>query len=80
MTSHMCIVRVKIESKISAWEIRRLVIHSFIQQTLNDYYISGTTVARPGGVAVIKIDKNTCALGELFNINKDKGKCIVCQI
>ena len=61
MSSHIWTVKkkVKIESMISPWRIQRMLIHSFIQQTLNDYCIQDNNVLGPEGISVNKIDKNT---------------------
>ena len=66
VSSHIWTVKkkVKIESRISAWGIQRMLIHSFIQQTLNDYCIPDNNALGPEGISVNKIDKNTPSLRE----------------
>ena len=46
-----------------------MLIHSFIQQTLNGYCIPDNNVLGPEGISVNKIDKNTPSLRE-----SDKNK------
>lgn len=41
-----------------------MLIHSFIQQTLNDYCIPDNNALGPEGISVNKIDKNTPSLRE----------------
>lgn len=41
-----------------------MLIHSFIQQTLNGYCIPDNNVLGPEGISVNKIDKNTPSLRE----------------
>lgn len=46
--------KVKIESRISAWRIQRMLIHSFIQRILNDYCIPDNNVLGLEGISVNK--------------------------
>ena len=57
MSSHIWTVKkkVKIASRISVWRIQRMLIHSFIQQTLNGYCIPDNNVLGPEGISVNKI-------------------------
>ena len=83
VTSHIWMVkekRVKTESRISAWRIKRKVIYSFIQQTFSGYGVPDITVLGLGGVAVNKIDKNTPSLKGSCLTKINKEKCVICQI